>query len=110
MKVFLDYVGCRLNQAEVQGRAAGLLRQGHQVAAGPGEADLVLLNTCAVTQGAVRDSRRRLRAAGPDGFHWQGYTGNYLRVGLTSPKMLWNSVTTTRLVQSNQDGLVGSAT
>jgi threonylcarbamoyladenosine tRNA methylthiotransferase MtaB len=47
-------------------------------------------------------------AAGPDGFHWHGYTDNYLRVSLTSPEALWNTVTGTQMLSLNSDGVVGA--
>jgi threonylcarbamoyladenosine tRNA methylthiotransferase MtaB len=41
--------------------AAQLARAGHQIAASPGEADLCVLNTCAVTHVAAQKSRQALR-------------------------------------------------
>ena len=56
------YLGCRLNQAEIEAMAAGFQQRGHHLAASPGAADLLVLNTCAVTGEAARDSRQRLRS------------------------------------------------
>ena len=63
MKVYLDTVGCRLNQAEIERMAREFRAAGHTLVASPGEADLVVLNTCAVTQKAVADSRQKARRA-----------------------------------------------
>jgi threonylcarbamoyladenosine tRNA methylthiotransferase MtaB len=63
MKVFLDMVGCRLNQAEIERMAAQFRSQGHALAPEAGEADLVIVNTCAVTSQAASDSRQKIRQA-----------------------------------------------
>ena len=61
-------LGCKLNQFDTA-RAEGLLRaQGYTPTADPGEAELILLNTCTVTAAADRDGRRlarRLRRLNP---------------------------------------------
>ena len=63
MKVYLDMVGCRLNQAEIE-RMAGQFRvEGHTLVARAAEADLVVVNTCTVTGQAASDSRQRIRQA-----------------------------------------------
>ena len=61
MKVFLDMVGCRLNQAEIEQLALGLTARGQEIVANPTEADYVLINTCCVTAKAVADSRKMVR-------------------------------------------------
>ncbi len=61
MKVYLDTIGCRLNQAEIERMAREFRAAGHQLVASPAEADLAVVNTCAVTANAVRDSRQRIR-------------------------------------------------
>lgn len=63
MKVFLDSVGCRLNQSEIEQYARQFRRAGHDLVAGPHEADLMVLNTCAVTAAAAADSRKKVRQA-----------------------------------------------
>lgn len=62
MKIFLDTVGCRLNQAEIEQMARQFRAAGHQMAASAAEADLAVVNTCAVTAQAASDSRSRIRA------------------------------------------------
>ncbi len=63
MRVNLQALGCRLNEAELQTWARQLQGQGHLVTADPEAADLVVVNTCAVTAEAVRKSRKLLRRA-----------------------------------------------
>lgn len=64
MKIFLDTVGCRLNQAEIEALARRFRAAGHAVVATAGEADLAVVNTCAVTAQAASDSRAAVRRAG----------------------------------------------
>ena len=61
VKIFLDSVGCRLNQSEIETMARQLLASGHEIVADPAKADKVIVNTCAVTREAARDSRSRAR-------------------------------------------------
>lgn len=63
MKVFLDSVGCRLNQSEIDRFVLEILQAGHDVVSKPDEADLAIINTCAVTQSAASDSRQKSRNA-----------------------------------------------
>jgi len=63
MRVQLETLGCRLNEAEMEGWARQLLERGLRIAAADEPADLVIVNTCAVTQEAVRKSRKLLRRA-----------------------------------------------
>lgn len=63
IRVRLEALGCRLNEAELQTWARQFRQRGFRIA-GPGEpADLVVVNTCAVTGEAVRKSRQILRRA-----------------------------------------------
>lgn len=67
MKVYLDMVGCRLNQSELERMARTFRALGHTLVDDPGQADVAVVNTCAVTHKAVADSRkliRRLHRAG----------------------------------------------
>jgi len=61
MKVYLDTIGCRLNQAEIERMAREFRAAGHELVGAPEEADLAVVNTCAVTANAVGDSRQRIR-------------------------------------------------
>ena len=68
MRVYLERVGCKLNQSEIEALARGFVRAGYQLAQASEEADLCVVNTCTVTQVADRKSRqliRRLRRANP---------------------------------------------
>jgi len=61
MKVFLNMVGCRLNQAEIEQLALSLTEAGVEVVSNPEEADEIIINTCCVTAKASADSRKMLR-------------------------------------------------
>ncbi|MFW5941359.1 MAG: tRNA (N(6)-L-threonylcarbamoyladenosine(37)-C(2))-methylthiotransferase MtaB [Chloroflexota bacterium] len=61
MKVFLDSIGCRLNQSEIETMARQLLAAGHEIVEEAAQADKVILNTCAVTRAATRTARNRTR-------------------------------------------------
>ncbi|MGE5250325.1 MAG: MiaB/RimO family radical SAM methylthiotransferase [Bacteroidota bacterium] len=63
MKVYLDTIGCRLNQAEIETMARQFRALGHEIVPQPGEAEVAVVNTCAVTGEAVSDSRGRVRHA-----------------------------------------------
>ena len=68
MKYIISTLGCKVNQYETQAMETWLAEQGVESAA-PGEpADLILVNTCAVTAESERKSRqiiRRLREENP---------------------------------------------
>lgn len=63
MKVYLDTVGCRLNQSEIEKMANQFRMVGHTLVDSPARADLVVVNTCAVTAEAASDSRQKIRQA-----------------------------------------------
>ena len=63
MKIFLDTVGCRLNQAEIEHLAREFRAAGHLIVDTAHGADLVIINTCAVTAAAASDSRQKARQA-----------------------------------------------
>ena len=68
MRVYLESVGCKLNQSEIEALARGFVQAGHRVAQTSEEADLCVVNTCTVTHVADKKSRqliRRLRRANP---------------------------------------------
>jgi threonylcarbamoyladenosine tRNA methylthiotransferase MtaB len=64
MNVRLDFVGCRLNQSEIEAMGRELAARGHCIVGEGEQADVVILNTCAVTHEAARKSRHRLRQLG----------------------------------------------
>lgn len=61
MKVHLRALGCRLNQSEIDTMARQFEVQGHEIVEDAAHADWVVVNTCAVTQDATRDSRKLVR-------------------------------------------------
>jgi threonylcarbamoyladenosine tRNA methylthiotransferase MtaB len=61
MRVNLKTLGCRLNEAELETWARQFQSDGHRLVDDSEEADLVVFNSCAVTQDAVRKSRNLLR-------------------------------------------------
>lgn len=61
MKLFLDSIGCRLNQSEMETLARQLVAAGHEIVADSAVADRVVINTCAVTAEAARDARTMTR-------------------------------------------------
>ncbi len=75
MKIFLDTVGCRLNQSEIESYARQFRAAGHMLVGQAGEADLVVVNTCAVTAAASSDSRQKIRQAVRQGASRVAVTG-----------------------------------
>jgi len=61
VKIFLDMVGCRLNQAEIEQYAQQFRAAGHILVGKVQEADLAVINTCTVTAAAESDSRQKIR-------------------------------------------------
>ena len=61
MQIHLKTLGCRLNEAEIESWAGKFQEKGHKLIADPSCADLLVINTCAVTQEAVKKSRQLIR-------------------------------------------------
>jgi threonylcarbamoyladenosine tRNA methylthiotransferase MtaB len=61
MKIYLDSVGCRLNQSEIERYSAHFRMAGHSLVASPDECDMAVINTCTVTSKAAADSRTKVR-------------------------------------------------
>lgn len=61
--VALDYLGCKLNQAEIQELARRLESAGYTIVSPEAKADIYVLNTCSVTLTADSKSRHLLRQA-----------------------------------------------
>jgi len=61
VRIYVGSLGCKLNQSEMDDLAARLAEGGHQVVATPADAELCVLNTCAVTHVAAQKSRQALR-------------------------------------------------
>ncbi|MBO8435652.1 MAG: tRNA (N(6)-L-threonylcarbamoyladenosine(37)-C(2))-methylthiotransferase MtaB [Spirochaetes bacterium] len=60
MNVYIYTLGCRLNQAESEAIADSFSRSGFSLT-GPDEADIVIVNSCTVTQKAEQKARRMIR-------------------------------------------------
>jgi threonylcarbamoyladenosine tRNA methylthiotransferase MtaB len=61
MKIYLDTIGCRLNQSEIETMARQFRGAGHEIVASAEMAQMAVVNTCAVTNEAAADSRGRIR-------------------------------------------------
>ena len=61
MRVFLDFIGCRLNQSEIETIGNQFRYFGHIVVDDPADADVAVINTCTVTANAAADSRKKIR-------------------------------------------------
>jgi len=62
MNVYLQSLGCRLNQSEIEAITRQFAAAGHTVVSTPAQADVCIVNTCAVTAEAERKSRHRIRS------------------------------------------------
>jgi threonylcarbamoyladenosine tRNA methylthiotransferase MtaB len=62
-RINLQALGCRLNEAELQQWAYNFQARGFEITSEPETADLVVVNTCAVTKEAARKSRQFIRRA-----------------------------------------------
>jgi len=80
MKIFLDSIGCRLNQSEIEKIAMGLREAGHIIVGESSEADIAIVNTCAVTAAASADSRKTIRRIANSGCKEILATGCYATV------------------------------
>ena len=61
MLIHLKALGCRLNEAELETWAQSFQKSGHQITTELALAQVVVINSCAVTQEAARKSRRLIR-------------------------------------------------
>jgi threonylcarbamoyladenosine tRNA methylthiotransferase MtaB len=61
MRIYLESLGCRLNYAEMAALGRQLANAGHELATSADQADLCVLNSCAVTGEAARQSRQLAR-------------------------------------------------
>ncbi len=75
MKIYLDTVGCRLNQSEIETMARQFRAAGHEIVPRAEQADLAVVNTCAVTRQAAADSRKVIRRAARAGVDEIAVTG-----------------------------------
>ncbi len=61
MLVYLKTLGCRLNEAELETWAQAFQKAGHQVTREVNDANIIIINSCAVTADASRKSRQLIR-------------------------------------------------
>jgi len=61
MQIHLRTLGCRLNEAELETWAQDFQKAGHKITRTANQADLIVINSCAVTQDAARKSRQLIR-------------------------------------------------
>ena len=61
MKIYLDTIGCRLNQSEIESMARQFRAAGHDIVASADLAEMAVVNTCAVTNDAASVSRSKIR-------------------------------------------------
>ncbi|MFC2031277.1 tRNA (N(6)-L-threonylcarbamoyladenosine(37)-C(2))-methylthiotransferase MtaB [Chloroflexota bacterium] len=61
MRTYVSSLGCKLNQVEIETLANQLAVAGHEIVPSPDEAELCILNTCAVTHVAAQKTRQALR-------------------------------------------------
>jgi len=61
MRVYLTFVGCKLNLAEIEELGRQLRSAGAELVDAPEEADLCIFNSCTVTGAAAGKSRRKVR-------------------------------------------------
>jgi threonylcarbamoyladenosine tRNA methylthiotransferase MtaB len=76
VKVALDSLGCKLNQAETELLARQLADAGYKLVSPTDTADVYILNTCTVTHIADRKSRHWLRLA-----HWRNSGARLVATG-----------------------------
>lgn len=61
MQIHLKTLGCRLNEAELETWAQSFQNAGHHISRTLENADIVIMNSCAVTADAARKSRQLIR-------------------------------------------------
>ncbi len=61
MQIHLKTLGCRLNEAELETWAQAFQSKGHSITRHLIEAQMVIINSCAVTQDAVKKSKQMIR-------------------------------------------------
>jgi threonylcarbamoyladenosine tRNA methylthiotransferase MtaB len=61
MQIHLKTLGCRLNEAELETWAQAFQKAGHQISRELNNADVVVINSCAVTADAARKSKQLVR-------------------------------------------------
>ena len=101
MKIFLDVIGCRLNQSEIEEFANHFRALGHQIVSEPDHADVAIVNTCTVTIKAAADSRKQLRRASREGAQTVIATGCWATL---APESALDLPGVTKVVLNQQKG------
>jgi threonylcarbamoyladenosine tRNA methylthiotransferase MtaB len=101
MKVYLDSVGCRLNQSEIEHIGRDFRLAGCELVADPADADLAVVNTCTVTRRADADSRQKTRRIARAGVEEIILTGCYATMKEARAQALPN---VTRVVTNKAKG------
>ena len=99
MNIYLDIVGCRLNQAEIEQFAHQFRSAGHVLVSAPEKADLAVINTCTVTSAAASDSRGKIRQAKRAGVGELVVTGCWATL---NPREAANMAGVSRVVSNDQ--------
>jgi threonylcarbamoyladenosine tRNA methylthiotransferase MtaB len=104
MKIYLDTIGCRLNQSEIESMARGFRAAGHEIVTSADAAELAVVNTCAVTNEAAADSRGKIRQIGRAGVNEIVATGCWVTL---QPQHALNLPNVTKVVTNDRkDDLV----
>lgn len=104
MKVYLDTIGCRLNQSEIEAIGRQFQAAGHQIVPMAAGADMAVVNTCAVTAEAASDSRGTVRRIARAGVRDIVVTGCWATL---QPRQAADLLHVQRVVlNSRKDGLV----
>ncbi len=104
MKIYLETVGCRLNQSEIEMMARQFRAAGHEIVGAAESADMAVVNTCAVTAEAASDSRGKIRQIARMGVNEIVATGCWVTLQPNEAKNLPN---VSRVVSNdNKDNLV----
>lgn len=104
MKIYLDMIGCRLNQSEIEIMARQFTSAGHSLVAYPAEADLAVVNTCTVTAAAAADSRKTIRRLSRSGVEKIVTTGCWSTLNPDQAQNLPGVIE--NVTNANKDGLV----
>ena len=106
MKIYLDTIGCRLNQSEIESMARGFRAAGHKIVDSADGADMAVVNTCAVTNEAAADSRGKIRQMERAGVHEIVATGCWATLQPQQALDLPNAVRVRVVANDRKDHLV----
>lgn len=61
MTFLINFLGCKVNSYEVESIANDLIKEGFKNYDGRGKPDIVIVNTCSVTETSASKSRKMIR-------------------------------------------------